>query len=179
MSGRLNLTMKAILLFVLVIMQACTLSAVPYFSFSAGHVKEIEKPKFGVFGILENSGSGVLSFRETDTVPLITGQAYGWIIKVSPKMKSITWKEVFELPDMPETWGREEGLGELQISPDRKVAVVEKKASVLDGEISHFWEVASSDPPGEYVIRVYINGDLIETFRFKVKRTDPGMKHSQ
>jgi len=121
------------------------------------------------FGIIETDHDGAEDFVITDLVPLIEGQSYGWIIKLSPGLTTVKWKEVFELPEVPETWGVGEEHGEHEISQDRKVSVTEKEVFVQDGYIENFWSVATGDPPGEYIIRIYIENHLAKTFRFKVR----------
>jgi hypothetical protein len=122
----------------------------------------------GYFGIIEINHNGEAEFVVTDRVPLIEGQFYGWVIKVGPQFAKVKWKEVFELPQAPQSWGPEETSGGLVISRDRKVSVTEEEVFVEDGYIANYWNVVAGDPPGDYVMRVYVNDHLVETFRFKV-----------
>lgn len=122
----------------------------------------------GVFGILIKDQSGKETFKPANTVPLVEGQAYGWVIKLSPGSTKVKWKEVFILPATPDTWGPGEASGKHKISEDRKVSITEKEVSVDDGYIQNFWNVAPGDPVGEYVIHVYVNDLLLQTFKFNV-----------
>jgi hypothetical protein len=127
----------------------------------------------GVFGILQKDTEGKETFVRTDIVPLVENQTYGWIIRLKTGLK-VKWKEEFILPAPPETWGEAENDGAHRISGDRKVSVTEREVLVKDGTISNFWSVAPGDPVGQYVIRVYVNGALVESFRFKcVAPTSP------
>ena len=122
----------------------------------------------GYFGIIEINPDGEEEFVVTDRVPLVEGQFYGWVIKVKPGYTKVKWKEVFELPEAPQTWSVDETSGDVVISGDRKVSVTEGEVFVQDGYIGNYWSVVPGDPPGEYIMRVYVNDHLVETFRFKV-----------
>ena len=80
------------------------------------------------------------------------------------------WKEVFELPARPETWGHGEERGQYEITEDGRISITEEEVIVRDGYIHSFWEVEAGDPLGDYVIRVYVNDMLLGTFNFKVVR---------
>ena len=129
-----------------------------------------EQRRTGVFGIIIKNQEGKEKFEVTNTVPLIEGQSYGWIIRLGPGFTKVKWKEVFELPAKPDTWGSGEASGDHEISGDRKVSVTEKEVVVEGGYIHNFWSVVAGDPVGDYVIRVYVNDLLLETFHFKVVR---------
>lgn len=122
----------------------------------------------GYFGIIETNPNGEEQFVVTDRVPLVEGQFYGWVIKISPGFTKVKWKEVFELPEAPQTWSVEETSGDILISQDRTVSVTEGEVFVQDGYIGNYWSVVAGDPPGDYIMRVYVNDHLVETFRFKV-----------
>ena len=122
----------------------------------------------GYFGIIEINPNGEEEFVVTDRVPLIEGQFYGWVVKVGPGFTKVKWKEVFELPEAPQTWGVEETSGDVVISEDGKVSVTEGEVFVQDGYIGNYWSVVAGDPPGDYIMRVYVNDHLVETFRFRV-----------
>jgi len=122
----------------------------------------------GYFGIIEINHNGEGEFVITDSVPLIEGQFYGWVIKLGPGFAKVKWKEVFELPKAPQNWGVEETSGDYVISEDRKVSVTEGEAFVQGGYIANYWSVMAGDPPGDYIMHVYVNDHLVETFRFRV-----------
>ncbi len=124
----------------------------------------------GIFGIFAKTQEGEDTFKITDTVPLVEGQLFGWAIPIGPKATKVKWKEVFELPARPETWGSGEAGGEHEISEDGKVSITEKEVVVEDGYIQNVWSVEVGDPVGDYVIQVFVNDLLLETFHFKVVR---------
>jgi len=131
-----------------------------------------EQHRLGVFGIIIKGRDGKDEFKVSNTVPLIEGQSYGWIIKRGSGIAKVKLKEVFELPARPETWGPGEASGEQDISEDGRILTSEKEILVEDGHIESFWSVASGDPLGDYVIRVYVNDVLLKTFHFKVVKPE-------
>jgi len=122
----------------------------------------------GVFGILVKDAEGKERFVETDIVPLVENQAYGWIIRLGRGFDKVKWREEFTLPAAPKTWGTTETEGTREISTDKKISVTEKETLVREGRIFNFWSVAAGDPIGKYVIRVFIDNSLVATFHFKV-----------
>jgi hypothetical protein len=121
-----------------------------------------------VFGILTINDEGAEAFTATNSVPLVEGQTYGWIIRLDSLFTKVTWKEVLELPAEPETWDFAEADSEHVISGDRKTSITENEVFVEDGYIQSFWTVVAGDPVGKHIIRVYVNGILLETFHFEV-----------
>jgi len=61
------------------------------------------------FGLITKDVLGRTIFVPTRQVPLIVGEAYGWLIAIKTKKPTITWREEFELPRAPEIWGSDEG----------------------------------------------------------------------
>ncbi len=121
---------------------------------------DLEKAAFGTY-----SKEG--EFTETSKVPLETGQAYGWKLKLKqlqPNAK-IKWKEEFILPAAPKKWGGED----TNVSKDKTTNVTEREVEPTNGWIGHAWDVAEGDPPGKYVMKIYINDVLMKTFKFQVK----------
>jgi len=85
--------------------------------------------------------------------------------KCSDKEK-ITWKEIFILPKPPRLWGYGKGT---EIEDKGEVATTEKTVTPKNGWIGHGWFVAPDDPPGTYVMKIYIEGSLAKTFTFEIK----------
>ena len=117
------------------------------------------------FGIFKNSTVGA-KFTVSRTVPLIVGQAYGWRIFLKTAKTSVHFREEFELPLAPETWGDPAGQS---ISTDRKLSVLERDVPATNGFIENMWSVAPGDPCGRYAIRVFIGESLAATFQFDVE----------
>jgi hypothetical protein len=109
---------------------------------------EVVAAQFGLFGA-DNAGRRML--YETDK-------------------PTVVWREEFELPVAPPTWGPGETLGIFQVSPDRKTAVTERIVPTQLGFIANEWRYASGDPVGHHKMRVYIDGQLIREFGFDIEK---------
>ncbi len=122
--------------------------------------------QFGVFGA-DPTGRRVLF--ETNNFPAITAAPYGWYIIFKTDKPTVVWREEFELPIPLDNWGPGETMGIYTISPDRKTAVTERIVPTRVGFIANEWRYAPGDPIGAHAIRVYIDGQLVKDFRFKIE----------
>ncbi len=121
---------------------------------------DIEAAQFGTY-----TSEG--DFTETKVVPLKVGQSYGWKMKLSqlkPDAK-VKWKEEFTLPAAPKRWGNTPAV----VSKEKTTNVMEKEDVPMNGWIGNAWSVAEGDPPGKYLMKIYINENLVKTFKFQVK----------
>jgi hypothetical protein len=119
------------------------------------------------FGLLRYSEDPV--FLPSKTVPLVPGQAYGWIIKLRTDKPEIKWREEFVLPSKPATWGPPGPIGTRTTSHDGRTTITEQTVAPEEGTIYHFWTVDPGDPEGPHVIRVFVEDSLVATFEFDVK----------
>lgn len=124
------------------------------------------------FGVLKKIGPGKMQFAVATSVPLITGQEYGWAIKVKTSLDKITWREELELPRMPLSWGGIPKDGGMKISDDNRISSMEREVSTKEDYIYNFWGIAFGDPKGVYKIRVYLNGTLAKEFSFTCAESD-------
>lgn len=122
--------------------------------------------QFGVFGA-DNVGRRVLF--ETDKFPAIVAAPFGWFILFKTDKPTVVWREEFELPEVPPTWGPGEAMGIFQVSPDRKTAVTERLIPSRLGFVGNEWRYAPGDPTGAHKMRVYIDGQLVKEFRFDIE----------
>jgi hypothetical protein len=135
---------------------------------------EVVAAQFGVFGA---DPSGRRTLYETDKFPGLVAAPFGWFIVFKTDKPTVVWREEFELPVEPPTWGPGEALGIFQVSPDRKTAVTERIIPTKLGFIANEWRYASGDPVGAHKMRVYIDGQLIREFSFDIeKMPDDGMQ---
>ena len=139
-------------------------------TFKAAHV-EVVSAQFGVFGA-DPSGRRILF--ETNRFPAITAAPYGWYIVFKTDKPTVIWREEFELPEPPPTWGPGEAMGIYTISPDRKTAVTERIIPTRLGFIANEWRYAPGDPIGAHAMRVYIDGQLIREFKFDIEEAPEG-----
>jgi hypothetical protein len=132
---------------------------------------EVVAAQFGVFGA---DPSGRRTLFETDKFPALVAAPYGWFIVFKTDKPTVVWREEFELPVAPPTWGPGEALGIFQVSPDRKTAVTERIIPTKLGFIANEWRYASGDPVGAHKMRVYIDGQLIREFSFDIEKMPDG-----
>jgi hypothetical protein len=127
---------------------------------------EVTSAQFGVFGA-DSEGHRILF--ETDRFPAVTAAPYGWYIIFKTNKPTVVWREEFELPEAPPSWGPGEALGIYTISPDRKTAVTERVIPTRLGFIANEWRYAPGDPIGAHAMRVYIDGQLVREFKFNIE----------
>jgi len=127
---------------------------------------EVVSAQFGVFGADENGRRLLL---ETDRFPAVVSAPYGWYIIFKTDKPTVVWREEFELPIAPPTWGPGEAMGIYTISPDRKTAVTERIIPTRLGFVANEWRYAPGDPIGAHAMRVYIDGQLIREFKFDIE----------
>ena len=128
---------------------------------------QVVTAQFGVFGADPN---GRRLLYETDKFPAIPAAPYGWYILFKTSKPTVVWREEFELPEAPPTWGPGEAMGVFSISPDRKTAVTERIIPTRLGFIANEWRYAPGDPIGAHKMRVYIDGQLIREFSFDIEK---------
>jgi hypothetical protein len=147
---------------------------------AADHVKtpaqiEVVSAQFGVFGSDE---SGRRLLLETDRFPAVVSAPYGWYIIFKTDKPTVVWREEFELPIAPPTWGPGEAMGIYVISPDRKTAVTERIIPTRLGFVANEWRYAPGDPLGAHAMRVYIDGQLIREFKFAIEEGPAQLKRA-
>lgn len=127
---------------------------------------EVVSAQFGVFGA-DEEGRRIL--LETDRFPAVVSAPYGWYIVFKTDKPTVVWREEFELPIAPPSWGPGEAMGIYIISPDRKTAVTERIIPTRLGFVANEWRYAPGDPIGAHAMRVYIDGQLIREFKFDIE----------
>jgi len=130
------------------------------------------------FGLFNQTPDGKGEFVPTRQVPLVANQAYGWIVALRTDKPTLRWREEFQLPTRPDSWGPPDTAGRRRISADGRSAISERRVSPVNGVIFNTWAVAPGDPPGRYRIRVYVENRLVETFDFQVEAPAPAPAES-
>lgn len=136
---------------------------------------EVISAQFGVFG---SDGSGRRILLETARFPAVISAPYGWYIIFKTDKPTVVWREEFELPVAPPTWGPGEAMGIFTISPDRRTAVTERIIPTRLGFVANEWRYAAGDPLGAHAMRVYIDGQLIREFKFDIEEGPAQQKRS-
>lgn len=134
---------------------------------------EVVTAQFGVFGA---DPTGRRMLYETKKFPAIVAAPYGWYIIFKTEKPTVVWREEFELPVAPPTWGPGEAMGIYTISPDRRTAVTERVIPTGLGFIANEWRYAPGDPIGAHKMRVYIDGQLIREFDFDIEKGPENMR---
>jgi len=122
---------------------------------------------YGYFGIFEMDSEGGFFFP-TDQVPFREGLEYGWLIFVDTERSSVRWREEFQLPAPPQSWGSVEEEGYRTISADGRTAVTDFRSEILEPVIGNSWILVNGDPLGEHEMRIYVEGEYVTTFEFVV-----------
>lgn len=136
---------------------------------------EVVSAQFGVFGA-DESGRRIL--LETDRFPAVISAPYGWYIIFKTDKPTVVWREEFELPVAPPTWGPGEAMGVYVISPDRKTAVTERIIPTRLGFVANEWRYAPGDPIGAHAMRIYLDGQLIREFKFDIEEGPAQLKRA-
>lgn len=106
---------------------------------------------------------------ESDVVPLVPGTTFSWRLHLATERPRVTVREELILPRAPQIWRHTEHT---RISGDRRVAITEEVTAPDAGWLANGWAITDGDPPGEYLLRVFIDGHHAETFRFVVDSPD-------
>lgn len=121
-----------------------------------------------VFGVLNPDAPGGPAFTPSDKVSLARKDNYGWMIGLRTDQPTVHYREEFTLPAAPKAWSGD-AAKELQVSKDRRTAVIERDVAPENGVIGNFWSVVDGDPKGHYRIRVSVEGGPAQTFDFDVE----------
>lgn len=119
---------------------------------------------FGLFKLASNNDA--LDFKASSTVPRTIDQNYGWILKLNRKSGKVRVLERMTLPEAPTTWGT--GGQPHGMSADRRTLSLDVTLTVHDGTVAKSWDVVKGDPPGRYLISVYVEGSAPVQFEFEV-----------
>jgi len=122
------------------------------------------------FGLLEESPDGTIIIKSADTIPFKEGQAYGWRLRFRTERESVALREELQLPAKPKSWETPDGDAgrKFKISPDGRTGTTEADALLDGGVLTNAWKIGDGDPTGDHVLRLYIEGKLVRTFKFKV-----------
>ncbi|HYD13330.1 MAG TPA: hypothetical protein VEC11_10830 [Allosphingosinicella sp.] len=138
----------------------------PFLASLAAAMQPAEQAPNVTHGIFYAQENGRPEISETNVIPLRTGQCYGWALRVEPEQRSVTIREVFELP-APGNWNVGNQMS--AVARNARTAVTEFEAPLGEGLITHGWCVAEGDPAGPHRIRVYHGETLLHDFRFTVR----------
>lgn len=116
---------------------------------------------FGLYVPADDRGGAY--FIETDRLPLVRGATFGWKIRLLESAAGVRLREELELPAAPRTWQLGAGA---HLSDDGTVAITERWSSAPDGWLENAWSFTDGDPAGVYRLRVFVDDELVQEFRF-------------
>ncbi|HTS93003.1 MAG TPA: hypothetical protein VMG55_13430 [Stellaceae bacterium] len=138
---------------------------------SAQAVTSAEAPETDVevvcaqFGLFDMDADGRVLFTPSATVPLTIGQDFGWVILLRAKDPVVRWREEFQAPARPKTWGPM--MSGRTISRDGTTSLMDEYSDARGGIITHAWQITEGDPTGHYVMRVLVGGTSLQIFEFE------------
>ncbi|NRB07956.1 MAG: hypothetical protein HRU34_12655 [Richelia sp.] len=130
------------------------------------------------FGVFRRDKHGKITFIPTIKVPLEAGIVYGWRLQLKNSPRHVTWREVFRLPQLPLTWGTQNGEN-FSLSKNGTAAVTNRTTKVKKSTIKNSWTVTPGDPPGNHLIEVYIGNHHVASFDFEVVKPKTKKKKSE
>ena len=124
----------------------------------------------GVYQTVYEPGLNEIVVRRTPVsrIALNPNTQHSWIIEVKPSSQSRTIREVYTLP-APAEWGMAERKG---VSADHKSCVVRGTLAPGQKYMFNTWGMSPGDPTGNYKIDVYIEDNLVQTFKFEVVKRE-------
>ena len=119
----------------------------------------VERPQFGV---LTPGDDGKEHFSAASRVPLVAGQAYGWVMKLHTDRHMVRWRERMHVPEHPPK------RSAAASNPRSRLAQPREQNLEGGGVIGHFWRLDADDPTGSYALELYVEGTLVQEFVFTV-----------
>ena len=90
-------------------------------------------------------------------------------MNIQTDKQKVLVREELTLPAEPRTWGDPEPDLKRKTSADGKTATTEIWLEPRDGVIFHSWTVTQGDPPGSWVLRVWVDGQPQRSFRLEAR----------
>ena len=119
----------------------------------------LKQPAATLFGVVVDG-----AFKRQSRFELSEDTIYGWRIKL-PCTGPTVFVETLQLPAARDWELDPEQTKHTRLSADRRRATTEDYSGCYDGWIQHKWTSASTDPPGDYVLTVAVDGYQPQTFR--------------
>lgn len=128
---------------------------------------EIVSAEFGVF---DAGDSREVAFSPTRVVPHRAGQRYGWMIDLRTRLRSLSVREEYVLPNPVTTSKTDDPIrADLEIPMNRLNQVSQRQLVPVDGKIYGEWEVGPGEPAGHRHLQVVIEGQVAASFEYDVK----------
>jgi hypothetical protein len=112
------------------------------------------------FGVFDECGLSAAT-----RVRWAVGESFGWSVLV-PDGQPVAWREELVLPSAPQSWS---GSNFVDIKDHGRTAVTAGVDIPFDSTLAHAWRLDAGDPPGDYELRLWIDGNLHQVFHFRVE----------
>lgn len=136
-------------------------------------VTDPQKPAFEVisaeFGVFDASNPKDTVFTPTRVVPHRQDQRYGWVIELRSRMRSLSVREEYLLPNPARAKSTDELSESLNIETPRHNQISQRQLVPVDGKIYGEWAIGSSEPAGHRRLQVVIENEVAASFEFDVK----------
>ena len=126
----------------------------------------VNSVEFGIFQDKKPAGEEFLAFSH---VPLRPGQKFGWKTVLQSSRARLRWREELDLPLPPAKWLKGRGDRVLRLTPGSRSIAGEWETPLGRDTVMSVWSVTDGDPPGDWVMRVFVEDVLIRTFTFRVE----------
>jgi hypothetical protein len=134
-----------------------------------------EKPDVTVigseFGTFDASDADALVLEPTRVIPHKVGQYYGWVIAVKTKLRSLTVREEYLLPNKEQPSANEAS----QKDPTRRIVypqrkqVSQRQLVPIEGRIYGVWTVGQREPAGHRHLQVIVEGEVAASFEYDMR----------
>ena len=122
---------------------------------------DVIKKQFGILTEVDDC----FNFVPVTKVPLVIGQSFGWLLRVKTDRAKVVVREEQTLAAPPASFGTGDNASD--ISSDGRTCITELHLEPdEDGLIYNFWEVAKGDPAGPASFRLFIDDELVASFKF-------------
>jgi len=119
-------------------------------------------------GILTDSAADLAAFVPQDTVPIVPGQQFGWLVWVESSRAAIAWTEVFRF----QYAGPEQTIGlteDSRLDEQENRITTDRTTPLTGGVIGNFWVITEGDPPGPHSFDITIDEVPIATLEFQLE----------
>jgi hypothetical protein len=154
----------------------CLLLLLPAIEASSKEPADIARMIKGAeFGIFHDFNAKKLVFIKTNYVPYKIGQDFGWRMPTK-RTEKIFVREELILPSPAVFFESQSDENYLAVMDDRKTIINDHEISPENGYIYGGWGIAPDDPIGTHRLKVFIDGNLVKEFVFKIEQGNGGVE---
>ena len=117
-------------------------------------------------GRIERDKDGHFRFTNSELIPLVEGEVYGWRMYIRTNKGKVRVTEEVTISG-PTTWG---GSSDLKVSADGRTVTKSRVIDGASGFVSSAWKITKEDPAGPVKIKVIIENKIEQQFNFTLKK---------